>query len=77
MEKEAQAVADRCEDVRERGTNTFYNTTQLSQDMSEVFTEILTPWMSSADVQQVRYHHYNLTASNMGIHYCKSLAHNK
>lgn len=59
MEEEARDEAEECEAIRERGTNFFYNTTQLPEDRSDAFSEIVTPWLSgnNVNVQQVKISH--------------------
>lgn len=56
LEEEAREEAEKCEAViRERGTNVFYNTTQLPNKRSDAFSDIVTPWlMESGAVQQVK-----------------------
>lgn len=55
LEVMAQETAESCEFIKERGTNVFYNTTRLPQDMLEVFNLVLEPWQSSQDAQQVHH----------------------
>lgn len=54
MEEDARDEAEKCEAIRERGTNFFYNITQLPETRSDAFSEIVVPWLSGSNIQQVK-----------------------
>ena len=53
LEESAREEAEKCEGIKERGTNTFHNITQLSNDRLEAFAAIVAPWTRENSVQQV------------------------
>ena len=59
LAEEAQEAAEKCEVVRERGVNVFYNTSLLSLDAVEVAIQVVEPWRDTT-AQQVCCYSYSI-----------------